>query len=110
MPRRTLKKEVMMQEMDRGNRRIKRRKNITERLRNLSLVPAAHGTDHPLNSEVVGSVTTDELEQEERELTRKVEEESRIEEHQRMLARHLEYQRQIENEAKQKRLAEIDKA
>ena len=75
-----------------------------------SLVPAAHGTDHPLNSEVVGSVTTDELEQEERELTRKAEEESRIEEHQRMLARHLEYQRQIENEAKQKHLAEIDKA
>nr|POF06610.1 hypothetical protein CFP56_17340 [Quercus suber] len=75
-----------------------------------NLVPAAHGRDHPLNSEVVGSVTTDELEQEERELTRTTEEESRIEEHQRMLARHLEYQRQIENEAKQKRLAEIDKA
>ena len=75
-----------------------------------SLVPAAYGTDHPLNSEVVGSVTTDELEQEERELTCTAEEESRIEEHQRMLARNLEYQRQIENEAKQKRLAEIDKA
>nr|XP_023903786.1 uncharacterized protein LOC112015599 [Quercus suber]POE46027.1 hypothetical protein CFP56_36035 [Quercus suber] len=75
-----------------------------------NLVPAAHGTDHPLNSEVVGSVTTDELEQEERELTRKAEEESRIEKHQGMLARHLEYQRQIENEAKQKSLAEIDKA
>uniref|UniRef100_A0A7N2LMK6 C2H2-type domain-containing protein n=1 Tax=Quercus lobata TaxID=97700 RepID=A0A7N2LMK6_QUELO len=75
-----------------------------------NLVPAAHGTDHPLNSEVVGSVTTDELEQEEREITCTAEEESRIEEHQRMLARHLEYQRQIENEAKQKRLAEIDEA
>ena len=75
-----------------------------------SSVPAAHGKDHPLNPEVAGSVTPDELEQEERELARKAEEESRIEEHQRMLARHLEYQRQIENEAKQKRLAEIDKA
>nr|XP_023915579.1 uncharacterized protein LOC112027141 [Quercus suber]POF06608.1 hypothetical protein CFP56_17338 [Quercus suber] len=73
-------------------------------------VPAAHGKDHPLNPEVVGPVTTDELEQEERELTRKAEEECRVEEHRRMLARHLEYQRQIENEAKQKRLAEIDKA
>nr|XP_023906304.1 uncharacterized protein LOC112018027 [Quercus suber]POF18786.1 hypothetical protein CFP56_46560 [Quercus suber] len=73
-------------------------------------VPAAHGKGHPLNPEVVGPVTTDELEQEERELTRKAEEECRVEEHRRMLARHLEYQRQIENEAKQKRLAEIDKA
>ncbi|XP_075665115.1 uncharacterized protein LOC142634730 [Castanea sativa] len=73
-------------------------------------VPAAHGKDHALNPEIVGPVTTDELEQEERELTRKAEEECRVEEHRRMLARHLEYQRQIENEAKQKRLAEIDKA
>uniref|UniRef100_A0A7N2LLD6 C2H2-type domain-containing protein n=1 Tax=Quercus lobata TaxID=97700 RepID=A0A7N2LLD6_QUELO len=73
-------------------------------------VPAAHGKDHPLNPEVVGPVTPDELEQEERELTSKAEEECRVEEHRRMLARHLEYQRQIENEAKQKRLAEIDKA
>ncbi|KAL0010196.1 hypothetical protein SO802_005304 [Lithocarpus litseifolius] len=73
-------------------------------------VPATHGKDHPLNPEVVGPVTTAELDQEERELTRKAEEECRVEEHQRMLARHLEYQRQIENEAKQKRLAEIDKA
>ena len=75
-----------------------------------SSVPAAHGKDHPLNPEVVGPVTTDELEQEERELTSKAEEECRVEEHRRMLARHLEYQRQIENESKQKCLAKPNKA
>nr|XP_023875962.1 uncharacterized protein LOC111988403 [Quercus suber]POE81764.1 hypothetical protein CFP56_19963 [Quercus suber] len=66
--------------------------------------PAAHDGNDPTNPEIVGPVTTDELEQEERKLTPEEEKE------QRMLEEHLEYQRQIENEAKQKRLAELNKA
>ncbi|XP_030968563.1 uncharacterized protein LOC115989043 [Quercus lobata] len=65
---------------------------------------AAHDGDDPPNPEIVGPVTTDELEQEERTLTPEEEKE------QRMLEEHLEYQKQIENEAKQKRLAELNKA
>ena len=63
-----------------------------------------HDGNDPTNPEIVGPVTTDELEQEERKLTPEEEKE------QRMLEEHLEYQRQIENEAKQKRLAELNKA
>ena len=70
----------------------------------LSSSPAAHDGDDPTYPEIVGPVTTDELEQEERKLTPEEEKE------QRMLEEHLEYQRQIENEAKQKRLAELNKA
>ncbi|XP_030973246.1 uncharacterized protein LOC115993105 [Quercus lobata] len=66
--------------------------------------PAAHDGNDPTYPEIVGPVTTDELEQEERKLTPEEEKE------QRMLEEHLEYQRQIENEAKQKRLAELNKA
>ena len=70
-----------------------------------SSFPAAHGEDDPSNPnpEIVVSVTTDELEQEERKLT--PEEQKNL----RMLEEHLELQRQIENEAKQKRLAEQNK-
>ena len=70
----------------------------------LSSFPAAHDGNDPTNPEIVGPVTTDELEQEEWKLTPEEEKE------QRMLEEHLEYQRQIENEAKQKRLAELNKA
>ncbi|KAF3949981.1 hypothetical protein CMV_024210 [Castanea mollissima] len=66
--------------------------------------PAAHDGDDCPNPEIVDPVTTDELEQQERKLT------SEEEKEQRMLKEHLEYQRQIENEAKQKRLAELNKA
>nr|POE85271.1 hypothetical protein CFP56_54625 [Quercus suber] len=66
--------------------------------------PAAHDGNDPTNPEIVGPVTTDELEQEERKLTPETEKE------QRMLEEHLDYQRQIENEAKQKRLSELYKA
>ncbi|XP_030968561.1 uncharacterized protein LOC115989042 isoform X2 [Quercus lobata] len=66
--------------------------------------PAAHGGDDRPNPEIVDPVTTDELEQQERKLT------SEVEKEQRMLKEHLEYQRQIENEVKQKRLAELNKA
>ena len=70
----------------------------------LSSFPAAHDGNDPTNPEIVGPVATDELEQEEWKLTPEEEKE------QRMLEEHLEYQRQIENEAKQKRLAELNKA
>nr|XP_023875434.1 uncharacterized protein LOC111987922 [Quercus suber]POE82318.1 hypothetical protein CFP56_50289 [Quercus suber] len=67
--------------------------------------PAAHGEDDPPNPnpEIVVSVTIDELEQEERKLT--PEEQKNL----KMLEEHLELQRQIENEARQKRLAEQNK-
>ena len=65
---------------------------------------AAHGGDDPPNPEIVGPVPIVELEQEGWKLTLEQERE------QRMLEEHLEYQRQIENEAKQKHLAELNKA
>ena len=68
----------------------------------LSSFPVAHGEDYPLNPEIVGPVTNDELENKEWEL--------KAEEEYRMLEMNLEFQKQIENEAKQKRLAELNKA
>ena len=68
----------------------------------LSSFPAAHGEDYHLNSEIVGPITTDELEKEELEL--------KAEEEYRMLEMNLELQMRIEYEAKQKRLAELNKA
>ncbi|GMY34512.1 hypothetical protein FCV25MIE_29754 [Fagus crenata] len=64
--------------------------------------PVAHGEDYHLNSEIVGPITTDELEKEELEL--------KAEEEYRMLEMNLELQMRIEYEAKQKRLAELNKA
>ncbi|GMY34506.1 hypothetical protein FCV25MIE_29748 [Fagus crenata] len=64
--------------------------------------PVVHGKDYPLNPEIVGPVTNDELENKEWEL--------KAEEEYRMLEMNLEFQKQIENEAKQKRLAELNKA
>uniref|UniRef100_A0A2N9EWY8 C2H2-type domain-containing protein n=1 Tax=Fagus sylvatica TaxID=28930 RepID=A0A2N9EWY8_FAGSY len=63
--------------------------------------PVAHGEDYPPNPEIVGLVTNDELEKEEWEL--------KAEEEYRMLEMNLELQMQIEYEAKQKRLAELNK-
>ena len=68
----------------------------------LSSFPVAHGEDYHLNSEIVGPITTDELEKEELEL--------KAEEEYRMLEMNMEFQKQIEYEAKQKRLAELNKA
>jgi hypothetical protein len=68
----------------------------------LSSFPVAHCKDYPLNPEIVGPVTNDELEKEEWEL--------KAEEEYRMLEMNLELQMQIEYEAKQKRLAELNKA
>ena len=68
----------------------------------LSSFPVAHGEDYHLNSEIVGPITTDELEKEELEL--------KAEEEYRMLEMNLELQMRIEYEAKQKRLAELNKA
>ena len=68
----------------------------------LSSFPVAHGKDYPLNPEIVGPVSNDELENEEWEL--------KAEEEYRMLEMNLELQMRIEYEAKQKRLAELNKA
>ncbi|KAF3969019.1 hypothetical protein CMV_007146 [Castanea mollissima] len=65
---------------------------------------AAQGRDDPPNPEIVGLVPIVELEQEEWKLALEQERE------QRMLEEHLQYQRQIENDAKQKHLAELNKA
>ena len=67
----------------------------------LSSFPVAHGEDYPPNPEIVGLVTNDELEKEKWEL--------KAEEEYRMLEMNLELQMQIEYEAKQKRLAELNK-
>ncbi|GMY34509.1 hypothetical protein FCV25MIE_29751 [Fagus crenata] len=64
--------------------------------------PVAHGKDYPLNPEIAGPVSNDELENDEWEL--------KAEEEYRMLEMNLEFQKQIEYEAKQKRLAELNKA
>ena len=64
----------------------------------LSSFPAAHDGNDPTNPEIVGPVATDELEQEEWKLTPEEEKEQRM------------LEEQIENEAKQKRLAELNKA
>ncbi|XP_050285764.1 uncharacterized protein LOC126725239 [Quercus robur] len=64
----------------------------------------AQGRDDPPNPEIVGPVPIVELEQEGWKLTLEQERE------QRMLEEHLQYQRQIENGAKQKHLAELNKA
>ncbi|XP_030968705.1 uncharacterized protein LOC115989183 [Quercus lobata] len=61
-------------------------------------LPAEHGGDNPPNPEIVGPVITDELGQEKQKLRPEEEKEP------------LEYQRQIENKAEQKRLAELNKA
>lgn len=65
--------------------------------------PVAHDGDHP-DSEIVVTVNGDELKQQEEEL-RRIE----LEEEERKLEETLEYQRRIENEAKQKLLAEQQK-
>uniref|UniRef100_A0A7N2LLK0 DUF629 domain-containing protein n=1 Tax=Quercus lobata TaxID=97700 RepID=A0A7N2LLK0_QUELO len=65
---------------------------------------AAQGRDDPPNPEIVGPVPIVELEQEGWKLTPEQERE------QRMLEEHLQYQRQIENGAKQKHLAGLNKA
>ncbi|XP_030969803.1 uncharacterized protein LOC115990080 [Quercus lobata] len=65
---------------------------------------AAQGRDDPPNPEIVGPVPIVQLEQEGWKLTLEQERE------QRMLEEHLQYQRQIENDAKQKHLAELNKA
>uniref|UniRef100_A0A7N2LNX6 DUF629 domain-containing protein n=1 Tax=Quercus lobata TaxID=97700 RepID=A0A7N2LNX6_QUELO len=65
---------------------------------------AAQGRDDPPNPVIVGPVPIVELEQEEWKLTLEQERE------QRMLEEHLQYQRQIENDAKRKHLAELNKA
>ena len=69
-----------------------------------SFFTAAQGRDDLPNPEIVGPVPIVELEQEEWKLTLEQERE------QRMLEAHLQYQRQIENDAKQKHLAELNKA
>ena len=69
-----------------------------------SSFPAEHGGDNPPNPEIFGPVITDELGQDKLKLTPEEEKE------QRMLEEHLEDQRQVENEAKQERLAELNKA
>ena len=57
----------------------------------LSSFPVAHGKDYPLNPEIVGPVSNDELENEEWEL--------KAEEEYRMLEMNLELQMQIEYES-----------
>ena len=69
-----------------------------------SFFTAAQGRDDPPNPEIVGPVPIVQLEQEGWKLTLEQERE------QRMLEEHLEDQRQVENEAKQERLAELNKA
>ncbi|OVA09096.1 Ubiquitin carboxyl-terminal hydrolases family 2 [Macleaya cordata] len=59
---------------------------------------------HP-DSEILGGVSGDDLSQQEEELRRKIE----LEAEERKLEETLEYQRRIENEAKQKHLAELQK-
>lgn len=66
--------------------------------------PVVSDGDHP-DSEAAISVNGDELKQREEELRRRIE----IEEEERKLEETLEYQRQIENEAKQKHLAKQQK-
>ncbi|XP_065625829.1 uncharacterized protein LOC111988404 [Quercus suber] len=66
--------------------------------------PAEHGGDNPPNPEIFGPVITDELGQDKLKLMPEEEKE------QRMLEEHLEYHRQIENEAKRERLAELNKS
>lgn len=69
-----------------------------------SSFPVVCDGDHP-DSEAAISVNGDELKQQEEELRRRIE----IEEEERKLEETLEYQRRIENEAKQKHLAERQK-
>ncbi|XP_057983147.1 uncharacterized protein LOC131168020 [Malania oleifera] len=66
--------------------------------------PVAYDGDYP-NSEIGVSVSADEFERQEEELRRKIE----LEAEERKLEETLEYQRWIENEAKQKLLAEQNK-
>ncbi|XP_030969186.1 uncharacterized protein LOC115989568 [Quercus lobata] len=66
--------------------------------------PAEHGGDNPPNPEIFGPVITDELGQDKPKLMPEEEKE------QRTLEEHLEDQRHVENEAKQERLAELNKA